>query len=172
MDPAATSASPAVTTMCVDAIAPDIPAASANGTVRPSAMPMTTSRTVSPPVKCFSTCCMAQSCPDTAVRGKQGWGAMKQKSSMRSIFIGFGVRSVITDSATDLSVRNCRPEEGTRSAVPYGSVDRSSQTRLQRCEPSRHFEAFTTCGSRCGCTEKLPCPLTDELQQDIGPAAH
>jgi hypothetical protein len=36
-------------------IAPDRPAASANGTVSPSDMPMTTSRTVSPAVKCFST---------------------------------------------------------------------------------------------------------------------
>jgi hypothetical protein len=38
------------------AIAPEIPAARANGTVRPSDMPTTTSRTVSLAVKCFSAC--------------------------------------------------------------------------------------------------------------------
>src|SRR4051812_37212127 len=36
--------------------APARPAARANGTVKPSDMPMTTSRTVSEPVKCCSTC--------------------------------------------------------------------------------------------------------------------
>src|ERR1700726_948691 len=56
MDPAAISANPAVTTMPVDAIAPVNPAASANGTVRPSAIPMTMSRTAAVAVKCFSTC--------------------------------------------------------------------------------------------------------------------
>src|SRR5450759_4696072 len=38
------------------AIAPEIPAARANGTVRPSDMPTTTSRNVSLAVKCFSAC--------------------------------------------------------------------------------------------------------------------
>src|SRR4051812_49831816 len=47
MAPAAISAMPAVTMMCPDATAPDRPAASAKGTVKPSAMPITTSRTVS-----------------------------------------------------------------------------------------------------------------------------
>src|SRR5580765_2089566 len=56
IEPAATSANPAVTTMWDEATAPDSPAASANGTVRPSDIPMTTSRTVSPAVKCRSTC--------------------------------------------------------------------------------------------------------------------
>src|SRR5438093_13439540 len=50
-DPAAISANPAVTMMRVVSTAPDKPAASANGTVRPSAMPMTMSRTVAVPVK-------------------------------------------------------------------------------------------------------------------------
>src|SRR5579884_796714 len=36
--------------------APDRPAASANGTVNPSDMPMTISRTTALPVKCVSTC--------------------------------------------------------------------------------------------------------------------
>ena len=45
----------AVTTMAELEIAPLSPAASANGTVRPSAMPMTMSRTISPEVKCRST---------------------------------------------------------------------------------------------------------------------
>src|ERR1035441_10938110 len=57
MEPAAISASPAVTTMCEEVNAPEMPAASANGTVNPSAMPITTSRTVSLPEKCCSICC-------------------------------------------------------------------------------------------------------------------
>src|SRR5512135_2257104 len=56
MAPAAISASPAVTTSELAVTAPESPAASANGTVSPSDIPMTTSRTVSPPVKCVSTC--------------------------------------------------------------------------------------------------------------------
>ncbi len=52
--PAATSARPAVTTMAFEATAPDKPAASANGTVKPSDMPMTMSRTDAEAVKCFS----------------------------------------------------------------------------------------------------------------------
>src|SRR5256885_17074807 len=56
MEPAAISARPAVTTMPLDATAPLRPAASANGTVRPSDMPMTTSRTVSLAVKWRSVC--------------------------------------------------------------------------------------------------------------------
>ena len=59
IDPAAISANPAVITKLVacpvDATAPVIPAASANGTVSPSAIPMTTSRTVSVAVKCCSS---------------------------------------------------------------------------------------------------------------------
>jgi hypothetical protein len=39
--------------------AADSPAASAKGTVKPSAMPMTASRTVAEPVKCFSICGVA-----------------------------------------------------------------------------------------------------------------
>src|SRR5947207_7244372 len=51
MEPAAISARPAVTTIPLDATAPLNPAASANGTVRPSDIPMTTSRTISLAVK-------------------------------------------------------------------------------------------------------------------------
>jgi hypothetical protein len=53
--PAATSASPAVMMIPVASTAPDSPAARANGTVRPSDMPITMSRIVSEEVKCFST---------------------------------------------------------------------------------------------------------------------
>src|SRR5437867_3084029 len=56
MEPAAISASPAVTMMPACCTAPLNPAASANGTVSPSAMPMTTSRTIALAVKCRSTC--------------------------------------------------------------------------------------------------------------------
>jgi hypothetical protein len=56
MAPAATSASPAVSTSVEDALAPESPAASAKGTVRPSETPMMMSRTTSPAVKCFSVC--------------------------------------------------------------------------------------------------------------------
>src|SRR6185369_11366187 len=58
MEPAAISASPAVTTMWVEVNAPEMPAARANGTVKPSAIPITTSRTVSLPEKCCSMCFM------------------------------------------------------------------------------------------------------------------
>ena len=50
------AAMPAVTLTLVLLTAADRPAASAKGTVSPSAMPITTSRTVSVVVKCFSTC--------------------------------------------------------------------------------------------------------------------
>jgi hypothetical protein len=56
MAPPATSASPAVTMMPLDSTAPDRPAASVKGTVRPSDMPITMSRTTSEAVKLFSTC--------------------------------------------------------------------------------------------------------------------
>src|SRR3989442_15440439 len=55
IEPAAISARPAVTMTAVVATAPESPAARANGTVRPSDIPMTMSRTVLPAVKCFST---------------------------------------------------------------------------------------------------------------------
>src|ERR1700683_3383791 len=56
MDPAAISASPAITMMRVVVSAPANPAARAKGTVRPSAIPMTMSRTNSEAVKWDSTC--------------------------------------------------------------------------------------------------------------------
>src|SRR5580704_5022104 len=56
MEPAAISAKPATTMMRVAATAPERPAARANGTVSPSAMPITTSRTNSEAVKCDSMC--------------------------------------------------------------------------------------------------------------------
>src|ERR1700735_4551365 len=56
MDPAAISASPAITMIRVVVVAPDSPAASAKGTVRPSAIPITMSRTYSEAVKWDSTC--------------------------------------------------------------------------------------------------------------------
>jgi hypothetical protein len=56
MEPAAISADPATTISQWFCTAPDRPAASAKGTVRPSDMPMTTSRTISDPVKCCSKC--------------------------------------------------------------------------------------------------------------------
>src|SRR5258708_25679702 len=56
IEPAAISAKPATTIIRVVVSAPDNPAASANGTVRPSAIPITISRTNSDAVKCFSTC--------------------------------------------------------------------------------------------------------------------
>src|SRR5277367_2762971 len=65
MEPAAISARPARTTMWEEATAPERPAASANGTVRPSDRPMTTSRTDSEDSKwpsvweSWATSCMA-----------------------------------------------------------------------------------------------------------------
>src|SRR3954452_16790662 len=58
IDPAATSARPAVMTIHLllsSITAPDSPAARAKGTVSPSDMPITMSRTASEAVKCFST---------------------------------------------------------------------------------------------------------------------
>src|SRR6516164_8933197 len=51
MEPAAISARPATTTRRLLSTAPEMPAARAKGTVRPSDMPITTSRTTSPAVK-------------------------------------------------------------------------------------------------------------------------
>src|SRR5579864_2134563 len=63
IEPAAISANPAVTTSVeacgFEAMAPVIPAASANGTVSPSDIPMTTSRTDSGAVKWCSVCGVA-----------------------------------------------------------------------------------------------------------------
>src|SRR6266481_4861448 len=56
IEPAAISAKPAMTMIRVVVLAPDNPAANANGTVSPSAIPITISRTNSDAVKCFSTC--------------------------------------------------------------------------------------------------------------------
>src|SRR3954453_22309265 len=56
IEPAAISARPAVMMMRVESTAPERPAASANGTVRPADMPITMSRTVSPAVKWRSIC--------------------------------------------------------------------------------------------------------------------
>src|SRR5215472_10808831 len=56
MEPAAISASPATTTRRLLSTAPERPAARAKGTVSPSDMPMTTSRTTSPAVKWRSMC--------------------------------------------------------------------------------------------------------------------
>src|SRR5438876_398560 len=56
MELAAISAKPAMTMIRVVVLAPDNPAANANGTVSPSAIPITISRTNSDAVKCFSTC--------------------------------------------------------------------------------------------------------------------
>src|SRR2546422_4283789 len=56
MAPAAISARPAVTTMAVESMTPETPAARANGTGRPSAMPITMSLTIALAVKCCSTC--------------------------------------------------------------------------------------------------------------------
>src|ERR1043166_3410857 len=56
IEPAAISARPAVTMIDACDTAPESPAASATGTVRPSAMPMTTSRTISLAVKWLSMC--------------------------------------------------------------------------------------------------------------------
>src|SRR5437868_832443 len=62
IEPAAISAKPAVTTMPACATAPESPAASANGTVSPSDMPMTTSRTISLAVKWRSVCRVSGMC--------------------------------------------------------------------------------------------------------------
>src|SRR5271165_6901761 len=57
IEPAATSARPAVTMIAVVAAAePDNPAASAKGTVSPSDMPITTSRTASVDLRWYSLC--------------------------------------------------------------------------------------------------------------------
>src|ERR1043165_10120056 len=61
-EPGAISARPAVTTIDACATAPLSPAASANGTVSPSDMPITTSRTISLAVKWRSVCRVSGMC--------------------------------------------------------------------------------------------------------------
>src|ERR1700685_3668396 len=56
IEPAAISAIPPVMMSVVVSAAPVKPAARANGTVRPSDIPITMSRTIADDVKCFSTC--------------------------------------------------------------------------------------------------------------------
>src|SRR5712692_1290027 len=56
MEPAAISARPPTRISRVFCTAPESPAARAKGTVSPSDMPITTSRTKLPAVKCFSIC--------------------------------------------------------------------------------------------------------------------
>jgi hypothetical protein len=74
IEPAAISARPAVTTRVdawgLEAMAPEIPAASANGTVSPSDIPMTTSLTDSGAVKWCSVCGVAGI---FGVSGEQTW---------------------------------------------------------------------------------------------------
>jgi len=56
LDPRAAAARPATMMTLVLLTAPESPAARANGTVSPSDIPITTSRTLSPAVKCRSMC--------------------------------------------------------------------------------------------------------------------
>ena len=58
------------------ATAAERPAASANGTVRPSAIPITTSRTLSEEVKCFSMCGVAGT--GTLLVGWNSWWSSKR----------------------------------------------------------------------------------------------
>src|SRR5438093_13279375 len=71
IDPAAISASPAVTMTLVRSTAPESPAAKAKGTVSPSDIPMTMSRTVSPAVKCFSMWGVCGMPPPVGFRAKR-----------------------------------------------------------------------------------------------------
>src|SRR5260370_27192797 len=57
MEPAAISARPAITMMLVVSTVPERPAANAKGTVRPSDIPITMSRTTSVEVEWCSVCC-------------------------------------------------------------------------------------------------------------------
>src|SRR5580704_16162361 len=90
IDPAAISAKPAVMMMLVASTctAPDRPAASAKGTVRPSAMPMTISRTVSDAVKCFSTC------------GVTGIGNLAQECRAGYLSYGISVPAGVAQGST------------------------------------------------------------------------
>src|ERR1700681_2540831 len=88
MDPAAISARPATMIMCEASTAPVSPAAKAKGTVRPSAMPITMSRTTSDDWKCFSTC---------AVRGKEF--RLEISASIRLRYFGNLFRRAFGDDA-------------------------------------------------------------------------
>src|SRR5881396_312128 len=72
MAPAAISATPAVTTSAVESTAPETPAASAKGTVRPSDIPITTSLTIALAVKWCSTCGVSGMAPHILMIGAGG----------------------------------------------------------------------------------------------------
>src|ERR1041385_4975474 len=101
IEPAAISARPAVTMMPALLIAPVNPAASANGTVKPSDIPITMSRTVSPAVKCFSVCRVCGMCDE-------GGTARVSGSDKRSICVELmdpSAHADGTDSMSDLAIK-------------------------------------------------------------------
>src|SRR4051812_15911251 len=83
IDPAAISAMPAITTIEVFEMLPDSPAASANGTVNPSAMPMITSRTNNPEVKWVSTSGGRCGCGCSSFTGKKSTTELRNSNFVR-----------------------------------------------------------------------------------------
>src|SRR2546422_11053171 len=109
IEPAAISARPAVTMTAVVATAPESPAARANGTVRPSDIPMTMSRTVLPAVKCFST-----------------WGVCGMSAP-----VGGSILLDLTGGVAGGSGERRVGEEGRSRGAPYHLKKKNSEHELQ-----------------------------------------
>src|SRR3954471_9056183 len=104
--------------MCVEPTVPDSPAASANGTVSPSDIPITMSRTVSPDVKCFSVCGVSGMHHNLQVRFDRGGGAGSSRVASERL-----VREYSLQRSCRKHVMTCCV---TRSASDRGCSDESS----------------------------------------------
>src|ERR1043165_7553774 len=113
IEPAAISARPAVTTIDACATAPLSPAASANGTVSPSDIPMTTSRTISLAVKWRSVCRVSGMC--ALCRARRCLHVLDQTIHLEGLLMDLEYR--IVDGAERLALRHRRGDDRARHEV-------------------------------------------------------
>src|SRR5437762_7461544 len=113
IEPAAISARPAVTTIPACATAPLSPAASANGTVSPSAIPMTTSRTIALAVKWLSMCGVSGMC--ALCRAGRRLHVADQLLDLERLLVHLEHR--IADRAERLALRYRRGDDRVRHEV-------------------------------------------------------
>src|ERR1700677_4437705 len=104
IDPAAISANPASTTTWEEFTAPESPAASAKGTVRPSDMPITTSRTSAVDPKC----------PSTWAGGAGGAGVGRESVGIRAVYLS---GQTTTDKRLPASLGMTLPSNGAMARV-------------------------------------------------------
>src|ERR1700693_2570408 len=148
IDPAAISASPAVTTnveACgFEAMAPEIPAARANGTVSPSDIPMTTSRTDSGAVKWCSVWGVAGISGSPAIKNSLNDSCFPRKSpGQKSVTCppsALGNAFAILVGQPLLAVRFHRAE--TVRGQPRVAVLQKSQTDLLPSIRTMSFHAM------------------------------